>query len=199
MPSTRNHGDVGLLERGRAEPGAEDLDETSAAPPAWTANTTHWYVDPASVAPGGGIDQPTQGDASAYVRDGYLVMALGDAPIRLFLGQEADLPIELTRGQLVAKLSADGTTVESGIFAGRVSSAAAVSAVAGLLGDCAAADTVASQLVSMYADSMLSGTNDPTATCDALTSPFRSKRLVRSMRRSRRTRSATRRPCVLRS
>ena len=61
-----------------------------------------------------------QVDQSAYVHDGYIVMELSSEPLSLYMGQGAAIQITLAGGTLQAKLSTDGTRIESGVFGGRM-------------------------------------------------------------------------------
>ena len=143
--------------------GLVHADSSPAAPPGWDPNQTTWYVDPLTLAPGASatLDDANQVDTQAYIREGYLVMALNNEPLSLFMGEGADIQITLADGTLMAKIAADGLHIESGVFGGRMGKNALIKASAGLIGDCGSADTITAPLLPMFADVMASGDELP--------------------------------------
>jgi len=125
-----------------------------------------------------------QRDASAYIREGYLVMTVNSAyPVTLSFADLAGIRIPLIGGRLVARISADKDYIDVGALGGRMSEAGIVemtlgslaneindaASVADRMSDCEVVSDAASGLVHDYAD-VTSSLDDGDASneCDAV-------------------------------
>ena len=128
-------------------------------------------------APGPGPDLPPSltFDDHAYVRDGYLVVAFPDNTYVWFPGYKALVvayPLRVQKGILTGKLSKGGDnvwTITDGTIGGRVLERDLIEGFRDL-GLCEADPNyqVMSDFVHRNLDILASGANNPTATCDAM-------------------------------
>lgn len=146
---------------------------TAAAPPAWDGGAiTGWYGDRASFSDSGAVDpsMPIVRDLNGYITNGTLVMAMApDDTLALRVAEFASVQVRLSGANIVARLSDDFSTIDSGFIAGRFS-LDNLFAVGGSVGLCDNLQAQVGELFNKMADVLADPTQagGPSAICDAV-------------------------------
>jgi hypothetical protein len=98
---------------------------TSAAPPAWDGSATSgWYADKEAFADENEVSpmMPVVRDLNGYISNGTLVMSMApDDILELRVADFASVAVQLSDAHIVARLSEDFASIDSGFIAGRFS------------------------------------------------------------------------------